>query len=471
MVFKSILLFFYLFFISFLRNSVEAELLNNSYLLGDIIFPLFYVFTFFVGSYIVSFFSKQSLRKVCFFVLKWYWVILLPPLFDFYVFGRDYTYRAVRLEDFLSGFFTFFIFSDAFGKGLLMEFFIICAGAFFYVYMHTKSLSRSFFAFFSIYFFIALVCTPDLFFESKQGVTLFLDWMFNVYLGTLFLVAIGKFLGDNKKVVLTLLKTSDVERTLFFLFIYVVGLIIFGRFDYLVFMGGISVFFIWQFTVLLNNFYDKEIDKVTNRERYKLFTSVKDKDVKKVIFVFFFAALGTSFFSSVKNFFLCVLTLFLAYVYSAPPLRLRKTIFSTVFLGAGAVIVLLMAYPFLESSSVSLMMDNTSQLAAALFVAVTFGTTIKDLKDFEGDKKVGVRNIYTILGREKAKKLSSALLFASFLSPVFLFPTTLNFIVFFVISVLSMVDFYRSESFKRVIFYSFFVLFFCIFLFISNQLG
>ena len=97
-----------------------------------------------------------------------------------------------------------------------------------------------------------------------------------------------------------------------------------------------------------------------------------------------------------------------------------------------------------------------------IFIAFSTGPAIKDLKDYEGDKKSGVKNIYTVFGMEQGLKIVSILLFVSFISPILLFHSTVDVIILGVTSVAVMILFYRYKNVEMVFGMYFLIIIYCL---------
>ncbi|MBS3817240.1 MAG: UbiA prenyltransferase family protein, partial [Candidatus Thermoplasmatota archaeon] len=76
---------------------------------------------------------------------------------------------------------------------------------------------------------------------------------------------------------------------------------------------------------------------------------------------------------------------------------------------------------------------------------------INAVSDYEGDKKAGVRNLYTIYGFEKGKKMVSILIVILFLTPLLIFHSLVEIIFLLVLSLISAFIFYRYEKYKVVL--------------------
>jgi chlorophyll synthase len=140
---------------------------------------------------------------------------------------------------------------------------------------------------------------------------------------------------------------------------------------------------------------------------------------------------------------LTVLALASSWAYSAPPLRLRRRLFSTVFIGWGSVTAFFIGY-FGRTPLGQLSLDRrTLLLATVIFFALSLGALVKDLKDYEGDRRAGVRNFFTVFGIAKGTRIVSLMLGMSLLTPLLLFHEVRDVIIFGCLAVLSSWLFYR----------------------------
>jgi len=203
-----------------------------------------------------------------------------------------------------------------------------------------------------------------------------------------------------------------------------------------------AVFFAWEYTSLLNNWYDRKIDEKLGKKR-EFLKGFKQKGYWTAIIFFFLA----SFFCSLPFFplgtSLILLSLFLGTIYSVPPFRLRKYIFSSCFIGVGTVIALAFGMvPFKSSFSIF-------SLFLILFFSVSVGTLIRDIESYEVDKKLGIKTIFTVFGKKNGKKISTVLLFLSFILPIPFFSQL--YYILILNGIVATWLFYRTENYKIVI--------------------
>lgn len=166
----------------------------------------------------------------------------------------------------------------------------------------------------------------------------------------------------------------------------------------------------WLASVIVNDYYDTKIDALTNPLRPLIQKTIPLETYRSLGAVIFFFSL---LFSGIVNFsamFLLLAYQALAWIYSAPPLRLKRfPIIATLLAGAAGILVLISGY-IIVSPEQSI---HTLPLPLLFYLFFAFALTlpIKDFKDIAGDKKDHVYTLPVILGAQKAKLLFGSLTF------------------------------------------------------------
>lgn len=240
---------------------------------------------------------------------------------------------------------------------------------------------------------------------------------------------------------------------------------------------GIAIFsaiFLWQYAVWINHVYDVDIDKITNRERILPMRMISPGTIKKMAIIFAFISLGLAFVIG-WAIIPAIIALILATIYSVPPFRLRKTILSSVFIGAGSSLAFLFGYlnPYLYMEGMknvdwmfnpyhAPITNEAILIAILIFIALSIGSVTRSLKDYEGDKKAGVRNIFTVYGKEKGVKIASFLIIISFISPIMLFYRIVDIVIFVAGGLIASYLFNKTKRIETVFGLYFPVLIYCI---------
>jgi 4-hydroxybenzoate polyprenyltransferase len=188
----------------------------------------------------------------------------------------------------------------------------------------------------------------------------------------------------------------------------------------------------WLASVVVNDIYDLEIDRITNSDRplpQNVFSLEEYRNLGAILF--FLSVLGglTVGFSFAA---LAITYQILAWFYSAPPLRLKKyPVIATFTSSLASLMVVFSGYILLSTDQG--IHSLSWRIILLLIVAYTLSLPIKDFKDIEGDKKDQVWTWPVILGERKGRLFVSISLFISSILPVFflhepkLFPWALFF--------------------------------------------
>jgi len=176
----------------------------------------------------------------------------------------------------------------------------------------------------------------------------------------------------------------------------------------------------WIASVIANDCFDMNIDTITNSDRPLIQKTISQELYKTMGILFFITSL---LFAGIVSFSALLLLLgyqSIAWLYSAPPLRLKRFPFiATLFAGFAGILVLITGFVVVAG-------ENGFELLPLailfyLFFAYTLVLPIKDFKDIAGDRKDHVYTIPVLLGAKKAQILlgSTTFLFYIF-SPIIL---------------------------------------------------
>jgi len=180
---------------------------------------------------------------------------------------------------------------------------------------------------------------------------------------------------------------------------------------YFLFYVSISALAAFQGAVFLNDIFDAEIDRLAGKQTPFSRGLLGRRDS-------YILAASLSVFSLILAL-RCGLASFLALLaahvisllYSTPPLRLKRLYPLNVFLLALAGLAV-MASGFASHAPVVLFPLRMLILVVVTLTA-TFGT--KDMADVEGDRRRGIRTLFTLLGLEKGRWVNAGLVLISYL--------------------------------------------------------
>ena len=200
---------------------------------------------------------------------------------------------------------------------------------------------------------------------------------------------------------------------------------------------------IWEASVMWNDIYDQAIDRKTNPKRPLVTGTVSPADYHLGAVLMTCSALS---FAAVVNgpvFILVLVCAFLAWAYSAPPLRFRQNLMGYIVIGVS------MALSFISGKFAASYEPDFPGLNMWKFLIWVFlyGTAIpiaKDLKDIEGDKAEKVSNLFTALGKSRAKKVFALLFFTVQCATLLIAPQF--WLPIIAAAVISTVIYFKTES-------------------------
>lgn len=174
----------------------------------------------------------------------------------------------------------------------------------------------------------------------------------------------------------------------------------------------------WFASVIGNDLSDRRIDEITNPKRPLPCRSVPEQLYRTIGILFFIVSVLFSAIVSIKAMMFLLVYQSIAWIYSMPPLRLKRIpIVATALSAAAGISVLFAGYTVL--SPVETISPIPFSLLAFLFVCYAATLPLKDFKDIEGDRQDGVLTIPVLLGEEFSRFLIGAALFSCYVvSPI-----------------------------------------------------
>ncbi|MFH0877580.1 MAG: UbiA family prenyltransferase [Candidatus Omnitrophota bacterium] len=186
----------------------------------------------------------------------------------------------------------------------------------------------------------------------------------------------------------------------YFLFLKVVGMLS-------------AVFFAFQFSVVTNDFFDVECDRVSNAGRPLVKRVLEPKEYLRVGFIYLAFALLFAFWVGDTCFTLVLLFIVLYLIYSAPPLQLKRNFLTSgLVIGLAALLCFLIGQITLQEEGV---LDyRYVPIWYLVFLVFFLSSPVKDLKDIKGDRKCGVRSLPVVLGEVRGRQMTALLVFFSY---------------------------------------------------------
>lgn len=428
---------------------------------------LFFSFSFAILAIFMVKFLKTDFKKVANVLLLGFLVILSPPIIDHIISnGEGYWsfYKLDNLRGLVWRFFTFFgdkpEIGITYGVRVEVATAVLALGA--YSYVKSKNFLKSlFFAFLAYVIFFILGTFPSyvtivfkgfwrgflavdagiiaefflapakIFFQEFAEMLSALNIKMSLTYAPLLSAIIIWWLFENKKDQFkAVMRNVRLPQIIFHLGLLGVGIaagLIFGKintdwsfFNVLAVVNvSMAVVLAWLASVVVNDLYDWETDKITNVERPLVRKIFSIREYKTIGGAFFAASL---FLAAVANF-KTALFLFayqaIAWLYSAWPLRLKRITIVSTFVSAVASLQIFFCGFVLVSSGQNIQ-TLPSSVAALLIFAFTFSLGLKDFKDIEGDKAHGVKTIPVVFGEDWGRIIVGSGIFASYILSVVL---------------------------------------------------
>ncbi len=445
--------------IIFARDSIESIVSVGSFPEADL-FHLFHVPVFFLSLLLaiillLHFFSKEKIDKVSRVSLLFFTIILFPALLDFFisqVVKREVTYQYIEqgLAQNLLQFLNPFVKLSQVPFSLRLEVAFISLLSFVYIFLKRRSVSLSVLGALSVFLLcvfygsipavlsgIILALFRFLLFLTKffqipasgkltavvdENVVVILQLLFGL---ALFAVWFARF--DPKKLKV-LYRDLRLTRILHYILLSLMGgaLYFYDAHDtdifFLVRGAGMvfALFFVCQFCAVLNDIFDIEGDRISNKERPLVAGVFEKKEYLKIGFVYLTIGLLFALWVSLTCLMMTLLFVAVYFLYSAPPLRLKRFYpVNPVIIGLQALLVFLLGQasfgpagyqpPFYASTD------------ALIFVIFALSSHVKDLKDAQGDMACRVLTLPVMLGQKRARFLTAGFVFLSYLLAPFLF--------------------------------------------------
>ncbi|ABZ83860.1 bacteriochlorophyll synthetase bchg [Heliomicrobium modesticaldum Ice1] len=162
----------------------------------------------------------------------------------------------------------------------------------------------------------------------------------------------------------------------------------------------------------INDYYDADVDAINEPDRpCARFPELFKRLALTNVAVLSAAALVVSYIAFPIEIFLLVLVgLFIAYIYSAPPLRLKQN----GWFGNTACALTYVTLPWIAGNYLFDSVTPEQTIVAFLYAIGSHGfMTMNDFKSVEGDKACGLRSMVVMYGVEGAVKIALNMLMAS----------------------------------------------------------
>ncbi len=465
----------------------------------------FYVVVFLGLIFLLSAFSGRGVRKCTNFVVMFWWIIILPPIIDHFLFGLSTNYAYFSITDFINAFFHFS--GETFHPGQASEVLVVLFALFAYTIWTQRSswhsitgrgllaLRVGFLVFFTI-LAMFIMATPATFlpvgfvdgFPQFPAYDLTRYYQYHMFLLGYYLVAaivisLAIYYFAMKGNFRNVVRSMRPAQSLFFGAIVAAGIVtgwaldsgldlVTKIFEYPFYVNlpffGIAVIAAlvgWQVSTIWNDLSDARYDE---RRPGRLIPTgtLPPKCLAEFSVVLASIALILSALLSALQLVTMIAILALAFAYSFRPIRFKTHLLSPLMIGMGTFLAFLYGYftPYSEVASyvqsgqtyyyvtgavfVPTLLPEGLMIAFLMFLGLVIGSMVMDIRGYEEDKVAGVRTIYTVSGMERGTRMTAGLVFVASLAPLVLFQTPVDLFAFPVMGALAalMLLKYRSPT-------------------------
>jgi len=411
-------------FATTLRNFLETFSTNIPISLESFShFDISYVFLALALIILFHIATKERIEKIARIILPCFLILMIVPIIDLAISGGEgyeITYMfPQKHKDLAYRFITFFgsDLESGITPGIKTEVALVLLGSFIYFYIKKRGFIKSLFFSFLIYSLIFIYLAMPFVMEGFFGL---INWYYdysslllrNFYIFLIFFLLIWIFFLYKKEYLIEIIKDIRPFRLLHFELMFFLGTIwallsdtgvgllnrdIFYYFNRVFVM--ISVLFAWLFSVITNNLTDFEIDKVVSSKRPLVSKKILKRDYRLIAGIFFILSLIYSVIVSFEALFLITLFIGNYFLYSMPPLRLKRIpFFSKLFISLNSLILFMLGYFFVVKN-----IEIPTNIIFLFLIFFTAAFNFIDIKDYKGDKKVGIKTLPVIFGLRKSK--------------------------------------------------------------------
>lgn len=406
------LILVFLVFVSITRMILETLLGSSDYLIFTNFSTFLLVFTFYSlalvsYTFFLSICSGKKPANTARVLTPFLLVALLVPAIDYFLTGYPVSYQMSSVLDFdilrISS-------NNPVGESVVLWLIPVLSAI--YVYMERKSIVKSLITF-VIIFFVPVFLATDIsnFLGLKSG----LYFVYAAFASMIF-VLLNFYIQNERKFGHLFMRFYErMNRIILYIIIFVFGVATAGSLFAVNILGFyiLLILMVSFIAVCMNDYFDSDVDRANRKNN--ILDSLSKGELKNVIIISFLITVPflSFIFESVSNvmfvyYIIAILSLIILYSY-------RDVIKGILPLNH---IVDALSYSIVFMSGRSLLVVQ-GELEFVYFIVSTFIFLLlipmKDHGDWKGDKKFGIKTLYTVLGFKKAFRLSRFFLFLAFI--------------------------------------------------------
>jgi 4-hydroxybenzoate polyprenyltransferase len=383
-------------------------------------FSLSYLALVLTLSLVVAPFARKAPVQVLRLMLPAFVLVLLAPTLDAVAFrhlGVQITYlQDLEPAELFIRYLTYFGPLEKFGitPGMRIEMGVVLLLCFFYIHAVAGSWMRALAGAFCCYTLLFCYCSIAAllgYVAGAAGLELALGnhLYFKAY--TLIIALDALLIGawSAPRTFRPIARDSRFLRALHFLLLFLLGLGFAEPPQRLelqhvlsVSIGLLGVWLVWIYAVMVNNLHDVEIDRINDPGRPLVTGAVDPERYRRISWWVLGAALAAAWAASYSTLWFVSIFGLTYFVYSAPPLRLKvRCAVSKTVIGINSAAAFLAGFVLWEGK----MLDVPLWPLLVILVGFSLGAHVIDLKDVEGDRQAGIKNLATLLGKQRAQGL------------------------------------------------------------------
>jgi len=430
-------------FLDFFSYRTEINLIMLLY------YYLFYAAIGLSAILLVHIFTREKISKIFKVISTGFIIIIIAPIVDIFL-SKGLGFKVGYYKgDLFYDFITFFgRISDKVTLGMKIEIVVLILVLFFYFRLKKLSLVKSFTAVFLFYCSFFFYETAPIFskpISNLSGTSFIFSGSVTLSIFFLLMVLALIFLTflTNRKVFLSIFRDLRFLRIFYYLLMLFLGFLMSWRetgglklnSDSIFYLSCIivSIIFAILFSIITNNISDIDIDRISNPNRPLIKDKININTYKKIGWMTLAISLGCALAVNFKAFFLILLFIGNYFIYSMPPLRIKRVFLLSkwVILLNSLVLMILGFMTFNNSLNVAdfvviinrfgLSMNHFFMLTVVYGMLFLLAANFIDIKDYEGDKAEGIKTLPTVLGLKTSKFFIGSAIFLIYVIVGFLF--------------------------------------------------
>jgi 4-hydroxybenzoate polyprenyltransferase len=164
----------------------------------------------------------------------------------------------------------------------------------------------------------------------------------------------------------------------------------------------IAVLFAALYSIIVNDIHDVKIDEISNSERPLITGAIRPDQYVDISRFSLGMALLFALAAGRTTLFAIAAVMALYHLYSAPPVRFKRMLYLSKFvISINTTLMLLLGFHAAGGEWGSFPVP----LLAFVLLVCTACMNFIDIKDYEGDKKSGIRTLVTALGLKRSQKI------------------------------------------------------------------